>query len=310
MIVCVVPRSLERRLVDRLTGALAGTDVHVVVDRRMGEERRSRTRRNSPGRARRILERRRVLAAGGRRVADRRAPAVPVDPPALPRRARRIAEQAMFVTPLQPPAGVVEDVQAARAVIRAQLFDPRALEELYLTWFDRAYAFAQVSLGEAGAATDAVQDAFAAAFRRLEGLDPTQSSFRTCLFDEELEAVRGRAGAERGFAPDPVPPPDLDAPPAALRWVDDRELVLLVRRLPVREREALLLRYVGGLRQAEAATLLGVDERELAETGLHRLRHLLTELGTRVESSQREAMRRLAPASTVLRSRKLALFPG
>jgi DNA-directed RNA polymerase specialized sigma24 family protein len=307
MIVCVVPRDLDRKLVARLCGALAGADVHLVVDRRAGEERRARDRRRSIGRARRILERRRVLAADGRRVADRRTPGVPVAPPAMPRRARRVAERVAFLAPLEQPAGLLEDVCAARAVIRCQLGDAKALEELYLTWFDRAFAFAQVSLGEAGAATDAVQDAFAAAFRRLGELDPTRTPFRAFLFADVLEQVRERMEWE---PPVTDVPPAATAEPAALRWVNDRELVLLVRRLPSAEREALLLRYVAGLRRPDAAALLDVDESALAEAGLERLRARLAELGSRVESSQREAMRRLAPPSTVLRGRRHALLAG
>ncbi|HEV2812271.1 MAG TPA: sigma-70 family RNA polymerase sigma factor, partial [Solirubrobacteraceae bacterium] len=232
--------------------------------------------------------------------------------PALPWRVRRLADRAAFLSPLEAPPGLVEDVHAARAVLRWQAGEPRALEELYLTWFDRAYAFAQVSLGEAGAATDAVQDAFAAAFGGLGDLDPTTSAFRTWLFASVLDAVRDRTIAE-SLTVDPAPA--AAAEPTALRWVNDRELVLLVRRLPAFEREALLLRYLAGLREPEAAALLEAGagagcERALADAGLDRLRQRLAELGSRVESSQREAMRRLAPPSTVLRGRRLALHAG
>ena len=311
MIVCVVPRELERKLASRLKGALAPAGVEVVVDRRGGEDRRGRSRRHAPGRARRILERRRVRAADGRRVAERRLPAVPVERPALPWRLRAAAERVSFLAPLEPPAELVEDVAAARAVIRWQLYDRSALQELYLSWFDRAYAFAQASLGNAGAATDAVQEAFAGTFEHLDQLDPTTTAFRASLFAELLEAVRVRT---IGGPPEPRDPaPDAVADPVALRWVNDKELVLLVRQLPQHEREALLLRFVGGLRDQEVAALLDLGpeaEQALAAAGLGRLRRRLADLGAGVESSQREAMRRLTQPSTVLRGRKLALFPG
>jgi RNA polymerase sigma-70 factor (ECF subfamily) len=315
MIVCVVPLALERKLAARLRDALVGTGVDVVVDRRAGEDRRARDRRRSPGRPRRMLERRHVRAAGGRRVAERRAPTVPVERPSLPWRLRGAAERVTFLSPLEAPAELVEDVHAARAVIRWQTGDESALQDLYLTWFDRAYAFAQTSLGQAGAATDAVQEGFAGTFDRLEDLDPTTTAFRARLFGELLEAVRARTGEgppgqrdhDRGEAGSE------GADPLALRWVNDKELVLLVRRLPEDEREPLLLRFVGGLRDHEVATLLqlGPDsERALAAAGLVRLRRRLADLGAGVESSQREAMCRLSPPSTVLRGRRLALFHG
>jgi DNA-directed RNA polymerase specialized sigma24 family protein len=86
-----------------------------------------------------------------------------------------------------------------------------------------------------------------------------------------------------------------------------------MRQLPEHERDALLLRFAGGLRDHEVAALLdlGPDaERALTVAGLGRLRRRLADLGAGVESSQREAMRRLAQPSTVLRGRRLALFPG
>jgi DNA-directed RNA polymerase specialized sigma24 family protein len=314
MIVCVVPRELERKLAARLKGAVAPAGVDVVVDRRSGTDRRGRDRRQSPGRPRRMLERRRVRATAGRRVAERRLPTVSVEPPSLPWRMRSAAERVAFVSPLEPPAELVEDVAAARAVIRWQLHDRGALQELYLTWFDRAYAFAQASLGNAGAAADAVQDAFAGAFGQLDELDPTTVAFRAFLFAELLAAVRSRGV---GRPPEPRDPdragPDDLTDPLALRWVNDKELVLLVRRLPEDEREALLLRFAGGLRDHEVASLLDLapdSERALAAAGLGRLRRRLADLGAGVESSQREAMRRLAQPSTVLRGRRLALFPG
>ena len=315
MIVCVVPQELERKLASRLKGALAESGVDLVVERRGGPDRRSRDRRHSPGRARRLLERRNVLAADGRRVADRRAPSVPVERPPLPWRLRGAAERVSFLSPLEPPAELVEDIHAARAVIRWQTGERDALQELYMTWFDRAYAFAQASLGNAGAATDAVQDGFAGTFGRLERLDPTRTAFRAWLFADLLEAVRART-TDRPPEPrdgDRVGVEDPTGDPVALRWVNDKELVLLMRRLPVEEREALLLRFVGALRGQDVAELLGLgaeSELALAAAGLGRLRRRLAEIGAGVESSQREAMRRLSQPSTVLRGRKLALFPG
>jgi RNA polymerase sigma factor (sigma-70 family) len=312
MIVCVVPCDVERKSAGRLCRALAETDVHLVVERRCGEDRRTRERRRSPGRARRLLERRHVRAADGRRVADRRSTAVPVEPPSLPWRLRSLADRVAWVAPLEQPASLCEDVHAARAVCRWQAGDPAALQELYLTWFDRAYAFCQVSLGDAGAATDAVQEAFAGALGALEELDPTVCSFRTWLFAEVLGAVRERGG-DGAVAVAPRRAAGSGGDATALRWVKDGELVLLVRQLPVGEREALLLRFVAGLGHADVARLLDLGwdgERSLGDAAMERLRARLSELGGAVEASQREAMRRLAQPSAVLSGRKLALLSG
>jgi DNA-directed RNA polymerase specialized sigma24 family protein len=104
------------------------------------------------------------------------------------------------------------------------------------------------------------------------------------------------------------------APP--LRAVSDRELVVLAARLPAREREALLLRYIGGLGMLQVATLLEVDLERIGR--LHDAAHarMLEAVAAHdadaggVGVARREAMRRHHAPSTVLRARRLALLPS
>jgi DNA-directed RNA polymerase specialized sigma24 family protein len=307
---CVVPRGLGERLVERVDRSLAAEGVRVVVERRAGDERRAAERRTQALPRNRIVERRHVHAADGRRIAERRAAVVPVEPPPLPRRVRQHAARLRFVTPLVDPPEVLADVAAARAVVRRQLGDATAGRELFADWFDRAYAFAHVALGRSAPAEDAVQDAFCTALSRAATLDPLATPFRVVLFGGLVEAVHAREGT--GAPAEDAPTPSADAR-ASLRLVADRELVLLAGRLPVAERDALLLRHVGGLGLLQIAALTGVDLAGAGRTQRAAHDRLLDAVAAHsggVGEARRETMLRREAPSTVLRARRLALRPA
>ena len=314
MVLCVVPRDLERKIAGTLERSFAGSDVRVLVERR-GGDRRVRERRALAGRSERILDRRRVRASAGRRVAERRSTVVPVDVPALPRRARGHARRLQFVMRLETPRQVRDDIAAARRVVSFQLGDRDAVEHLYLAWFDAVYAFTAVALGAREAAVEATQEAFTEAVRGLGELDPVATSFRAHLFGHVVEAVRRRSVPDS--VPEPVPPrgpgrrgtPE----PAPLALVTDPELRVLIGRMPYAEREVMLLRYLVGLGDAEVAALLDLNLEqalELRTTALSRIRRALEGNAGGVGTSRREAMRRRHCTSPVLRGRKLALLAG
>ena len=314
MICCVVPQELEGKLRGRLGRALAQTGVHVIVERRVSDRRQTERRDGLPLRER-LIERRRTRAIAGRRVGDRRAVAVPVPAPDLPRSVRRHAQRLAFVTPLAPAADYLSDADAARAVLRAQLGDEDALRELYLGWFDAVYGCARVALRSSSDAEDAAQEALGGAFAALHLLDPSETPFRVFLFDHALAAVHRREDlatyeAEHhghGCATED----DDEAIRAALAWVRDHEIAFLIGRLPGPMRDVLLLRHLARLSEAHVAELLGIDtsdQRLLHGDALERLRETLEALGRGAPSTHREAMRRLSRPSTVIVRRRQALL--
>lgn len=314
MICCVVPRELEGKLRGRLGRALAQTGAHVIVERRSAERRRIERRGGPPPRSR-LIERRRTRALAGRRVGDRRAVAVPVPAPDLPRAVRRHAERLAFVTPLAPAADYLSDAEAARAVLRAQLGDEDALRELYLGWFDAVYACARVALRTAPEAEEAAQEALGGAFAALHLLDPSAVPFRVFVFDHAIAAVHRREDASTYDADHRdhacATEDDDEAVRAALAWVRDQEIAFLVGRLPAPMRDVLLLRHLGRLSEAHVAELLGMettDQRVLHADALDRLRETLEALGRGAPSTHREAMRRLSRPSTVIVRRRQALL--
>jgi RNA polymerase sigma factor (sigma-70 family) len=122
---------------------------------------------------------------------------------------------------------------------------------------------AQVMLGDRAAAEDVVHDAFFGIYRRW--------ACRTAL----------RQDARRNARQDtrePVPPaPTADA---AVFSSDDRQALMAgLRRLPHRQREALVLRYYMDLSDAEIASSMGIRESTVRSTvhrGLAALERILT----------------------------------
>src|SRR4051794_1061989 len=101
MIYCVLPREADRNLSEACARALPCEEFEVLVERRSADRRTGGERRGLrmlPRGLNRFVERRHVANTGGRRVDERRAMALPVSRPELPRRLRRKAADATFLT--------------------------------------------------------------------------------------------------------------------------------------------------------------------------------------------------------------------
>ena len=75
-------------------------------------------------------------------------------------------------------------------------------------------------------------------------------------------------------------PPEWSAESAVLASAERREVIQALRRLPTRQREALVLRYFAELSEADTATAMNVSRgtaKSSVARGLVGLRHLLGE---------------------------------
>ena len=162
--------------------------------------------------------------------------------------------------------------------------DPRAFEELYLRYADRLYRFAAARNGSTALAEEIVADTMATAFEQLERYDPDLGSFGAWLFtiarrrivDEQRRLARlWRALSRRGAEADSVD----DVLSAVVRSERAANLRAALNRLPERDREVLLLRYVAELSAPEIAEMLGLSSGAV-RTRIHRaLQRLSDELG-------------------------------
>jgi RNA polymerase sigma-70 factor (sigma-E family) len=116
---------------------------------------------------------------------------------------------------------------------------------------------ALVMLGDAAAAEDVVQDAFLGLYRRWDSLaDPSAapSYLRTSVLNGCRTAIkrRSRPGIPAGR-------PLESAEAAVLLGEEHRAVLAAIRRLPARQREALLLRYYMDLTEGQTAEAMRVS---------------------------------------------------
>lgn len=139
---------------------------------------------------------------------------------------------------------------------------------------------AHVMLGDRAAAEDVVHDAFCGLYRHWSNLaDPgkAQAYLRSAVLNGSRSVLR-RAGHGPVF--DVREFTDAADGETALLAVQARESVLAaLRRLPERQREALVLRYYLDLRDSEIAAVMSVRESTVRSTmhrGLANLERILS----------------------------------
>jgi RNA polymerase sigma-70 factor (ECF subfamily) len=286
---CLVPRALAPRVHELLRRHFAADPSVVVVVERRGTDRRVEAeRRIADGDP--AGDRRRILGAGGRRAGERRAALAPVSAPeGLPRRVRAHADQLVWAERLEPPTQHLTDLDTARVVTRFQSGDPLAFETLYLRYFDAVYSYLRVLFREDHhEAEDLAQQAFTRVFEALPRYERRAQPFRSWLFTIVRNLALTQL-AKRGRI-DPLEPAEAARrrdeaahdPSDALEWITDRELMMFVERLPLSQRQVLLLRYMLDLSPREAGRILNVSAghaRKLESRALRFLQVRLEALG-------------------------------
>jgi RNA polymerase sigma-70 factor (sigma-E family) len=124
-------------------------------------------------------------------------------------------------------------------------------------------------LGDRAAAEDVVQESFAKVQRAWPRIDPDRAAayLRTTAFNGARSLLRRRVVAER-FRPERAVT-TAGADDGVVLAEDQRAVVAALRRLPVRQRECVVLRYYADLREHEIAATLGVS-RNSVKTHLRR----------------------------------------
>jgi len=323
VVYCIVPRELAAKLHEPLRKHFRDDpNVEVIVEQR-GLDRRSAGDRRVPASAPTVqLQRRKIHSEAGRRIGERRHPLTPIVPLELPRKARSFADRLLFVKRCEPRAEHAEDLDTARLVARFQAGDEDAFAALYSRYFDRVYAYLRMALDDEHGAEDATQQVFTQVFEGLPRYQQRGKPFRAWLFvvvrnhaisqlqksrrlevvdPQELDRRRERRGASGGV--------DL----GALSWISDQELMLFIERLPLPQRQVLILRYLVDLKTSEIAEVLGRSETDIRTLDYRArgfLRKRLTSVGRDSSSGEIIRMRRWGKPASVLRSRRFALLDG
>jgi RNA polymerase sigma-70 factor (sigma-E family) len=139
---------------------------------------------------------------------------------------------------------------------------------------------AVIMLGDRPAAEDVVQEAFCGLYRRWHTLsDPGKalSYVRSSVINGCRTVLRRRTRAAAGLTGDP---PAESAEAMVLVSEEHQEVLTAIRRLPDRQREALVLRFYLDLDEAEIATSMGISRGTVKSTtsrGLAALGRILGE---------------------------------
>ena len=170
------------------------------------------------------------------------------------------------------PAGPA--VTTAEAAVTA-LYQAHALGMIRL---------AHIMLGDRASAEDVVQEAFYGLYRRWSALADTGNAIayvRSSVLNGCRSALRrqswarGRAEGQRA-----VPPTEISAEAAAITLEERQEVLRALRRLPARQREALVLRFYLDLSAEESAATMGIGPgsvRSAIHRGLDSLGRMLQE---------------------------------
>src|SRR3984957_7635678 len=161
----------------------------------------------------------------------------------------------------------------------------QAVTDLYETHAVGLIRLAVVMLGERTAAEDVVQEAFCGLYRRWDQLaDPAKalSYVRAATLNGCRSELRQRIRAQRRAIPAPDAADAASAEYAALLGEEHQQVLDALRRLPDRQREALVLRFYLDQTEPEIAESMGVSTGTVKSTtsrGLAALGRLIQEAG-------------------------------
>ncbi len=160
------------------------------------------------------------------------------------------------------PTDVAETMvaEASAAAVTVEWDADQAVTQLYSAHYRPLVRLAALLVRDHATAEEVVQDAFVAmhgAWRRLRDPNKALSYLRQSVVNRARSVLRHRAVVEK-HAPKALP----DAPSAehgALGELERAAVIAALRRLPTRQREAIVLRYYGDLSEAQIADAMGIS---------------------------------------------------
>jgi RNA polymerase sigma-70 factor (ECF subfamily) len=178
----------------------------------------------------------------------------------------------------QAGADDTEDRQLLAGIARG---DSQAFEALYDRYSRSIFSLALGMLRDPSAAQEIAQEVFLSIWRQAAEFDPTRGSARSWLLalghHKSVDAVR-RGRVRAGEPLDETGVSHLDVVDEALRRLEQGAVREALTRLPVDQRQAIVLAYYGGYTQQEIAKRLGIPlgtAKTRIRDGMIRLRETL-----------------------------------
>jgi RNA polymerase sigma-70 factor (sigma-E family) len=155
----------------------------------------------------------------------------------------------------------------ARPAVEPDPQEPRTLADLYRDHRMRMVRLASLLVDDPLTAEDVVQEAFTGLHRHWAGLRDEAAAvayLRTAVVNGSRSVLRRRRTAR-----DYVPPHQVNARSAeslAMLSAEHQAVVDALGTLPPRQREVLVLRYYGGMSEAEIADATGISRGTVKST--------------------------------------------
>ena len=216
----------------------------------------------------------------------------------------------------------LEDIESNKLVARFQRGDQSAFEALYLRYFDRVYGYLCVALRDPDEAEDLAQHVFMCVLTALPSYEIRPGMpFRGWLFRIARNALLNALPRQRRMRPeDPARlderrDVDIDGGlSTALGWLSDGDIYAFVDRLPLTQKQVIVMRYMLDLTTADIAAALERTPkavRQLQARAFKTLEERLKATGRHQPGLRRAAMLiRLRPAPVLAARRFVLGMPG
>ena len=136
----------------------------------------------------------------------------------------------------------------------------RAVTAIYTTHYRSLVRLAVLLVRDVATAEEVVQDSFIAmhgAWRRLRDTEKALSYMRQSVVNRSRSVLRHRMVVDKNA---PKPAPDMpSAEQGALSLLERSAVIAALRTLPLRQREALVLKFDADLSEAQIATAMGIS---------------------------------------------------
>lgn len=150
--------------------------------------------------------------------------------------------------------------ETARAQTLAAWDASEVVTEIYTMHYNQLVRLAVMLVHDVQTAEEVVQDSFEAmhlAWRRLRNTEKALSYLRQAIVNKSRSVLRHRKVVEM-HPPKPAPD-EQSAEHAALALIERSAVTSALRSLPVRQREAVVLRYYGDFSEADIAKAMGIS---------------------------------------------------
>jgi RNA polymerase sigma-70 factor (ECF subfamily) len=164
-----------------------------------------------------------------------------------------------------PNGGVRAAPEVRSLVVRAQAGDREALEELYLTHFDRIYSYLHLSVGNRHDAEDLTTQTFLRMLEAIGRFRWQSVPFSAWLFRIAHNLAIDHFRARRRVQPEeevPEPPgqEESSAEQQAMESIGQAGMLTLIDRLSMEQRQVLTLKFLFGFANADVAGILDKTE--------------------------------------------------